>query len=98
MYSKNGSKNGKPGHLKLVPKNPKQESKVLSLLDKLEKRTEKQMTSFVKEIVKLKKEQKKIKGKLEKTKALAAKAEKKRAKTEKKKSKKNKGKLKLVPT
>lgn len=62
---------------KLPPKKPKIVSvkpsstgntKVLSLIDKLEKKTEKQMASFVKEIVKLKKNQVKLAEKLEQSK------------------------------
>jgi len=61
------------------------DSKVLSLISKLEKRTEKQMAGFVKEIVRLQKNHAKLEEKLGKAKATPAKVAKKIAKAPKKK-------------
>lgn len=80
MKSKSGSDKNKKNPLKLV-KNP--EAQVLSLIEKLEKSTEKRLSGFVQELVKLKKNQVKLQEKLAKTQKAEAKrtAKKKPGKT-----------------
>jgi len=75
------------------------DANVISLIGRLEKRTEKQMADFVKEIVKLKKSQVKIQKKLEKPKPKSkvnATTPKPKAKKGSKSSKKKKPRLKIV--
>lgn len=88
---KSGSKN------KVVPfkKKTQENTKVISMISKLEKRTEKQMSNFVKEIVVLKKEQAKLAEKLKKAKLTTTKTSKKISKTPKKKKNTH---LKIVKT
>jgi hypothetical protein len=55
----------------LVKPSPNSNIKVLSLIDKLERKTEKQLAGFVKEIVKLKKSQIKLAEKLDQSKKIS---------------------------
>ncbi len=70
MKKKSSSKKNKKNPLKLV-KHP--EVQVLNLIEKLEKSTERRLSSFVQELVKLKKNQVKLQEKLSKAKKAKAK-------------------------
>lgn len=80
MKEKSSSGKNKKNPLKLV-KNP--EAQVLNLIEKLEKSTERRLSGFVQELVKLKKNQAKLQEKLAKTQKAEAKraAKKKTGKT-----------------